>query len=79
MVAHHQGYISTKVNVTSYIVQYPVFMITQTDVCFIPWQICSVEHRLGFSGKYSATSQLIREDYSYTNIYRLYSQIYSYI
>jgi len=30
---------------------------------------CSTEHHLDSFGKHSATRQLIREDYSYTNIH----------
>ena len=36
---------------------------------FTPWQTCSIEHHLGFSGKHSATQQF-HEDCSYTNIHQ---------
>ena len=36
---------------------------------FTPWQTCSIEHRFAFSGKHSATVQLMRENCLYTNIH----------
>ena len=32
---------------------------------FTPWQTCSFQRHLDFSGKHSATLQLLREDYSF--------------
>ena len=31
------------------------------------WQTCSFQHQLDFSGNYSATLQLLQEDYSFTS------------
>ena len=53
----------------SYVAQYPTLRIGQSALHFTPWQTCSIEHHLGFSGKHSAMRQLIRKDYSYTDIH----------
>ena len=50
-----------------YIVQYT---IVHSAFHFTPWQTCSIEHHRGFSVKYSATRQLICEDYIYTYIHQ---------
>ena len=54
-----------KVQVRSYIARYPVRRTTQSALHFTPWQTCSFQGHLNFSGKHSATLQL-REDYSFT-------------
>ena len=51
--------------VRSYIARYPVRVTVQSALHFTPWQTCSYQGHLNFSGKHSATLQL-REDYSFT-------------
>ena len=53
------------VKVRSYIEWYPVRMTGQSALHFNPWQTCSFQGHIYFSGKHSATLQL-REDYSFT-------------
>ena len=55
----------SKVKVRSYIARYPVRRTAQSALHFTPWQTCSFQGHLNFSGKHSATLQL-REDYSFT-------------
>ena len=50
----------------SYIARYPVIGTVRSALHFTPWQICSFQRHLDFSGKHSATLQLYREDYSFT-------------
>ena len=47
---------------------YPILTIAQSALCFIPGQTYSINHHRKFSGKLPTTLQLMREDYSYTNI-----------
>ena len=54
------------VKVRSYIAQYPVHRTAQSALHFTPWQTCSFQGHLNFSGKHSAMLQLLREDYSFT-------------
>ena len=49
----------------SYIAPYPVPGTVQRASHFAPWQTCSFQRYLNFSGKHSATLQLFREDYSF--------------
>ena len=69
-----------KVKVHSYIATLPFTLLLQNSAVsnsqycskplhITPWQTCSIEHHLGFSGKHSAIWQLIHDDYSYTNIH----------
>ena len=51
--------------VRSYIARYPVRRTAQSALHFIPWQTCSFQDHLNFSGKHSAMLQL-RKDYSFT-------------
>ena len=48
----------SKVKVRSYIARYPVCMTAQSALHFTPWQTCSFQGHLNFSGKHSATLQL---------------------
>ena len=58
-----------------YIAQYPVLKIDEGSLHFTPWQTCSIEHHLGFSGKYPITLQLMNKDYSHTNVTTFCSQV----
>ena len=51
--------------VRSYIARYPVFGTAQSALHFIPWQTCSFQRHLNFSGKHSATLQLLRDNFSF--------------
>ena len=57
------GYENKKVR--SYIARYPVLGTAQSALHFTPWSTCSFQRHLDFSGKHSATLQLLREDYSF--------------
>ena len=46
----------------SYIAWHPVLGTAQGGLHFIPWQTCSFQCQLDFSGKHSATLQLLSED-----------------
>ena len=50
-----------KVKVSSYIEQCPVLRTAQ-GTTLTPWQNCSIKHDLVFSGKHSATEQLVHKD-----------------
>ena len=39
-----------EVKVFSYIAEYPILQIAQSDLHFTPWQTCSIKHRLSLSG-----------------------------
>ena len=54
-----------EVKVRSYIARYPVLWTVQSTLQFAPWQTCSFQRHLGFSGKHSSTLQLLREHYSF--------------
>ena len=58
--------LSSNIKVRSYIARYPVLGTVQSALHFTPWQTCSFERQLDFSGKHSATRQLLREDDSFT-------------
>ena len=48
---------------TFYIAQYLVRWTAQRALHgFLPWQTCSFQHKLGFSGKHSSNAAIIRED-----------------
>ena len=49
-----------------YTVQCLVRWTAQSALQLTPWQTCWFRHQLGFSGKHSATLQLLHEDYSLT-------------
>ena len=55
-----------KVKVCSYIARYPVLGTVQSALHFTPWRTCSFQCYLDFSGKNSATLQLLSKDYSFT-------------
>ena len=46
-----------KVKVSSYIARYPVRRTAQSALHFTPWQTCSFQGHLNFSGKYSAVTK----------------------
>ena len=52
---------SKKVKARSYLTRYPVLGCSKLN----PWQICSFQHHIDFSWKYSAKLQLLREDYPF--------------
>ena len=54
------------IKVCFYIAHYPVCWTSQIASHLTPWQTCSFWHQLDFSGKHSATVQLLCEDYSLT-------------
>ena len=54
--------------VNSYIEQCPILRTGEGALRFTSWPTCSIEHDVGFSGKYPATLQCMREEYLYTNI-----------
>ena len=49
---------SIKVNISSYIAQYPVLRIAVSVLHFTSWQTCRYEHHLNFLGKHPAMLQL---------------------
>ena len=51
--------------VCSYIARYPVLGTVQSNLYFTPWQTCSFRNHLDFSGKHSATLQLLCKDFSF--------------
>ena len=48
-----------------YISECPVLGTAQSALHFTSWQTCSFQRHLDFSGKHSATLQLLHEDYSF--------------
>ena len=50
----------------TYIVPYPVHWTAQSILHFIPWQTCSFQHQLEFSGKHSTNATITCKDYSLT-------------
>ena len=52
-----------KEKVSSYTVQYQNLKIARTALHISPWQTCSIKHHLNFSGKHSATLQLMCKDF----------------
>ena len=67
--SQHTAPTAEKVKLSSYTAQYPIVSTAQSDLHVTPWQTCSIKHHLDFSGKYLATLQLMRKDYSYANIH----------
>ena len=54
------------VKVHSYVARYRVLGTAQRVQPFNPWQTCSFQRYLNFSGKHSAMLQLLHGDYSFT-------------
>ena len=54
-----------KVNVCPYIARYTVHGTAQSALHFTPWQTCLFQRHFDFTGKHSATLQLLREDSSF--------------
>ena len=51
------------IKVSSYIARYPVLRTAQSALHFTSWPTCSIQGHFNFSGKHSATLQLLRKDY----------------
>ena len=62
-----------KVKVSSYVARYPVRRTAQSAVHIIPWQTCSFQGHLNFSGKYSSNTIVV--DCMY-NIYAVIGEVH---
>ena len=62
----NSGIMIVKVKACSNIAQHPVLGTVQSALHFTPWQTCSFQCHLDFSGKHSDTLQSLHEDYSFT-------------
>ena len=63
---HPCGHIFTGKSMFLYIAQCPVRWTAQSTLHFTPWQTCSFQHQLDFSGKYSATLQVLTSHFPIT-------------
>ena len=67
-LANYRHYRYLKVNkakVRSYIARYAVLGTAKSALPFTPWHTCSFQHHFDFSGKHSATLQVLREGHSF--------------